>query len=730
MPIAPSRSEGISTAVSAGAYAGRRGGTQARPRTVGRPTGARSLRMPGQRRARAGVAATRTPSWHAACALSLDVGGLPRLRVLVALAMLAAVPAAGQPLNDACTTRPDVVFLPFAETTFVGTATVAPGEAAPVCAPPGFAHSVWYAMTPPREGLYRFSTCGSDFDTVMQLFRGAVFPSCDGLRRIDEQCNDDSDLCGPESRQSMLIARLPAGPDGLAHLQIGSVGPAAGTLRISMALVPEPSNDACAGARFIGRPVFREVLNLRNASGGEPADRTFLSRCGAAGNVDLGEAPHSVWYRYTAARAGRVTVDTRGSTTAIAVAVFKETTTGCARLGARAACGAGRPAEFTAVAGQTYRVYVAAPTPVEPDLLVFRLTGPNTPPLAVAEGAPQVAPGTPVRLDARGSSDPDGDLLTFAWVQTSGPAVGLSDPASAEPTFTAPRVTTDTALAFELTVSDGAAVARAALAVTVTTAVDDLDRDGVPAARDSCPATPAGEAVDDQGCACSDAGHADCGPGASQCAPGRCDPVTGRCLADPAPRGAPCPDDGDLCTQDVCDGAGSCGHLPAACARACRTDRCDPATGLCGGGALAAGTSCADDGNFCTDDVCDGAGTCTHARVGSFVGATCRLDDLAGTFAVGRKPPPRFARVLARLIGDTRAALAVADAAARLGDAPQARSRLGRAARKLALFEKHVTRLEARRRLDSPDAGRLLDAARDAAGEIAALREALRPRRR
>ena len=46
---------------------------------------------------------------------------------------------------------------------------------------------------------------------------------------------------------------------------------------------------------------------------------------------------------------------------------------------------------------------------------------------------------------------PDGDTLTYAWTQTIGPAVTLSNAASAQANFAAPTVTSDTLLRFALT---------------------------------------------------------------------------------------------------------------------------------------------------------------------------------------------------------------------------------------------------------------------------------------
>jgi uncharacterized membrane protein len=61
-----------------------------------------------------------------------------------------------------------------------------------------------------------------------------------------------------------------------------------------------------------------------------------------------------------------------------------------------------------------------------------------------------------VGLDATASSDPDGDSLSYQWSQTGGPDVTLSDATAVQPTFTAPAVSEDTTLDFEVEVTDTA----------------------------------------------------------------------------------------------------------------------------------------------------------------------------------------------------------------------------------------------------------------------------------
>ena len=57
-------------------------------------------------------------------------------------------------------------------------------------------------------------------------------------------------------------------------------------------------------------------------------------------------------------------------------------------------------------------------------------------------GPPETVPeGTLVTLSGTNSSDPGGVIVSFLWTQTLGPAVTLSDPDVAQPTFPAPVVT-------------------------------------------------------------------------------------------------------------------------------------------------------------------------------------------------------------------------------------------------------------------------------------------------
>lgn len=80
--------------------------------------------------------------------------------------------------------------------------------------------------------------------------------------------------------------------------------------------------------------------------------------------------------------------------------------------------------------------------------------------------------------------------------------------------------------------------------------------------------------------------------------------------------GTPCSDDGFECTDDFCNGTGTCVHANTTFGEACTDDGNECTTDICNGGgtcvhpALDAGTPCDDEGNVCTTNECDGTGVC------------------------------------------------------------------------------------------------------------------------
>jgi hypothetical protein len=100
------------------------------------------------------------------------------------------------------------------------------------------------------------------------------------------------------------------------------------------------------------------------------------------------------------------------------------------------------------------------------DTVAITVQRTQRPPVADAGADRSVASGAEVALEGSGS-DPEGDPLVPAWIQTGGPAITLAGAASWAPRFVAPRVIADTAITLQLTVSDGGGSATDTVVVTV-----------------------------------------------------------------------------------------------------------------------------------------------------------------------------------------------------------------------------------------------------------------------
>ena len=130
-------------------------------------------------------------------------------------------------------------------------------------------------------------------------------------------------------------------------------------------------------------------------------------------------------------------------------------------------------------AGQRY-AYEYALTGVTGTRVIATRTPLNSAPTANAGPDQTVTSATdPVTLDGTSSFDPDaGQTLTYAWTQTAGPAVTLSDATAASPTFTAPTLNIgdpDAVLTFSLMVTDNLgepAAAADTVTITVTAPLD------------------------------------------------------------------------------------------------------------------------------------------------------------------------------------------------------------------------------------------------------------------
>ncbi|MEO0481900.1 MAG: hypothetical protein AAF196_20735 [Planctomycetota bacterium] len=92
--------------------------------------------------------------------------------------------------------------------------------------------------------------------------------------------------------------------------------------------------------------------------------------------------------------------------------------------------------------------------PAATDSVTVTVVTVNQPPVANAGVSRSVFDGSSVMLDGSGSSDRE-DQLAYSWTQISGPVVALSGATTATPSFTAPDVSSNSNLVFDLSVDDG-----------------------------------------------------------------------------------------------------------------------------------------------------------------------------------------------------------------------------------------------------------------------------------
>jgi len=212
--------------------------------------------------------------------------------------------------------------------------------------------SVWYKWQAPVTGNIEFSTAGSDFDTLLGVYRGTAINALTGVASNDEE---DFNAAVHTSR---VVFNAVAGTiyyiavDGFSDGQVSDWG----SVKLQWKVGPAaPANNGFAAALAVtGDEVSVTGSNwLATKETGEP------SHAGVAGGK-------SVWYKFKAPGSGKVTFDTLGSTIDTAMAVY--TGSGVSALTQVAANDDADPAagiytsrvSFEAAAGTTYYIAVDA----------------------------------------------------------------------------------------------------------------------------------------------------------------------------------------------------------------------------------------------------------------------------------------------------------------------------------------------------------------------------------
>jgi len=180
---------------------------------------------------------------------------------------------------------------------FTGDTTHSTFDGQATCGSSNFSPSVWYKYTSPGTGPLVVSTCGSAFDTVLSIYDTNTCPSGTGSQVA---CNDDAPAgqgCGV--RQSYLEINATTG--NTYYIRISGYQDAVGQYQLNVG----PVNDACENATVVG--VGSYPFDNRLAT----TDGPVLNTC--SNNGQDNQVNGDLWYAYTPAQTGFVTVDTCGS---------------------------------------------------------------------------------------------------------------------------------------------------------------------------------------------------------------------------------------------------------------------------------------------------------------------------------------------------------------------------------------------------------------------------------
>jgi hypothetical protein len=169
-------------------------------------------------------------------------------------------------------------------------ATLENGETPP--GDPDVGGTVWFGWPSTISAPVTFSTAGSDFDTVLEVYTGN---SIDGLTLVASNDNMGEDPTSEVSWNAEVGGRY--------RIVIGGRSAATGDYTLSWSqLVPPPPNDDFANAQplsgFTGQTLGTTDGATRQA--GEPAHAE-------------GETGHTVWFSWTGSREGRVRFSTSRS---------------------------------------------------------------------------------------------------------------------------------------------------------------------------------------------------------------------------------------------------------------------------------------------------------------------------------------------------------------------------------------------------------------------------------
>jgi Ca2+-binding RTX toxin-like protein len=257
--------------------------------------------------------------------------------------------------------------------------------------------SMWWRWTAPDSRNVTLDTCASTFDTMLAVYTGDNVGGLSPVAASDDACGDDRSRVTFAATAGVTYA---IAVDGFA----GAVG----DIALALSAPPPPVNDDFLRAAVLSGT--GASVQATNVGAGRESQEPF--------HVGVPGGP-SVWWRWTAPRAGKVTVSTCGSSFETLLAVYEGTALSALDDIAvdDGLCGARRAVTFTAVAGATYGIAVDGVSGETGDiaLTLSSAAPPAAPPgqlvlLPIPIGAPGPARAAPTP-PAPGISRPGCDVV-------------------------------------------------------------------------------------------------------------------------------------------------------------------------------------------------------------------------------------------------------------------------------------------------------------------------------
>jgi hypothetical protein len=247
------------------------------------------------------------------------------------------------PANDICATGAQWVA---DGATYTGTLLLATNDGTASCGASSASRDVWFRYRPQVDGQVVFDTCGSAFNTVLSVRSG----SCTGNQVT---CNDNSNVCGPESTNSRLFITAQAGT--LYYIRLAGFSNEVGayTFRVSggAGTLP-PINDTCSTR--VNVSLGSSPFSTYDAR----TDGPSVASCDAADP----QVANDIWYAFIAPSTGTLTISTCGSPFDSKLAVYSGS--GCSALESRLvacngnACGDDSSISLPVTAGQAFTIRV------------------------------------------------------------------------------------------------------------------------------------------------------------------------------------------------------------------------------------------------------------------------------------------------------------------------------------------------------------------------------------